>query len=153
MANEGHAEPWNGEEAGHWVTHRLRYDTMLAPFGDRLLAAAQVAASDRVLDVGCPTGHVALVPAGQITGPVLDIRQDAEYGAGHIPGASHIELGSLAADGTRIGPGPLTLICGHGERAMSAASLLAAAGDRDLTVAVGGPDDWAAATGRPLRTG
>ena len=97
MANEGHAEPWNGEEAGHWVTHRLRYDTMLASFGDRLLAAAQVAASDRVLDVGCPTGHVALVPAGQITGPVLDIRQDAEYGAGHIPGASHIELGSLAA--------------------------------------------------------
>jgi len=61
-----------------------------------------------------PTGHVALVPAGQITGPVLDIRQDAEYG-------------------------PLTLICGHGDRAMSAASLLA--------------DDWAAATGRPLRTG
>jgi glyoxylase-like metal-dependent hydrolase (beta-lactamase superfamily II)/rhodanese-related sulfurtransferase len=100
-----------------------------------------------------PTGHVALVPAGQVSGPVLDIRQDAEYGAGHIPGASHIELGALAADGTLIGPGPLTLICGHGERAMTAASLLAAAGHRDLTVAVGGPDDWAAATGRPLQAG
>jgi len=100
-----------------------------------------------------PTGHVALIPAGQITGPVLDIRQDAEYGAGHIPGAAHIELGALAGDGTRIDPGPLTLICGHGERAMTAASLLAAAGHRDLTVAVGGPEDWAAATGRGLRTG
>ncbi|HUZ56445.1 MAG TPA: MBL fold metallo-hydrolase [Streptosporangiaceae bacterium] len=100
-----------------------------------------------------PTGHVAMVPAGQITGPVLDIRQDTEYGAGHIPGASHIELGALAGDGARIASGPLTLICGHGERAMTAASLLAAAGHRDLTVAVGGPDDWAAATGRVLRTG
>jgi hydroxyacylglutathione hydrolase len=100
-----------------------------------------------------PTGHVALVPAAQISGPVLDIRQDAEYGAGHIPGASHVELGALAGDGTRIGPGPLTLICGHGERAMTAASLLAAAGRGDLTVAVGGPEDWAAATGRPLQAG
>ncbi len=76
MANEGHAEPWNGEEAGHWVTHRLRYDTMLAPFGDRLLAAAQVAASDRVLDVGCGCGATTLeagrrAAAGTATG--LDI--------------------------------------------------------------------------------
>ena len=99
------------------------------------------------------TGHVALIPAGQITGPVLDIRQDAEYSAGHIPGASHLELGALAANGTRIEPGPLTLICGHGERAMTAASLLAAAGHHDLTVAVGGPDDWATATGCHLQAG
>jgi hydroxyacylglutathione hydrolase len=97
-----------------------------------------------------PTRSIALIPAGQISGPVLDIRQDAEYAAGHIPGAAHVELGALTDDGTRIGPGPLTLICGHGERAMTAASLLAAAGRGDLTVAVGGPDDWAAATGRRL---
>src|SRR6266851_4167816 len=100
-----------------------------------------------------PTGHVGLVPAGQVSGRVLDVRQDAEYGAGHIPGAAHVELGALAGDGARVGPGPLTLICGHGERAMTAASLLAAAGHGDLTVAVGGPDDWAAATGRPLQAG
>ena len=36
---------------------------------------------------------------------------------------------------------------------MTAASLLAAAGHSELTVAVGGPADWAAATGRPLETG
>ena len=100
-----------------------------------------------------PTGHVGLIQAGQVSGPVLDIRQDAEYGAGHIPGASHIELGALAGGRARIASGPLTLICGHGERAMSAASLLAAAGHRDLTVAVGGPDDWAAATGCHLQAG
>jgi len=36
---------------------------------------------------------------------------------------------------------------------MTAASLMAAAGHRNLTVAVGGPDDWAAATGRTLPAG
>lgn len=46
--------------------------------------------------------------------------------------------------------GPLTLACGHGERAMTAASLLAAAGRYDLSVLDGGPHDWAQATGRPL---
>ncbi len=47
----------------------------------------------------------------------------------------------------------MTLMCGHGERAMTAASILAAAGRPDLAVAVGGPADWAAATGRNLETG
>ena len=41
-------------------------------------------------------------------------------------------------------------MCGHGERAVGAASLLERAGHHDLAVLVGGPDDWAAATGHPL---
>jgi hydroxyacylglutathione hydrolase len=36
---------------------------------------------------------------------------------------------------------------------MGAASLLERAGHRDLSVLVGGPDDWADATGRRLATG
>jgi hypothetical protein len=36
---------------------------------------------------------------------------------------------------------------------MTAASILAAAGHPDLAVAVGGPADWAVATGRNLETG
>src|SRR5216683_3430832 len=60
MANEAQAEHWNSAEASHWVTHQLRYDTMLVPFGDRLLAAAQVAGADRVLDVGCGCGATTL---------------------------------------------------------------------------------------------
>ncbi|MEP7023280.1 MAG: rhodanese-like domain-containing protein, partial [Actinomycetota bacterium] len=49
--------------------------------------------------------------------------------------------------------GPVTLMCGHGERAMTAASILAASGREDLAVAVGGPDDWAAVSGCSLATG
>jgi hydroxyacylglutathione hydrolase len=41
-------------------------------------------------------------------------------------------------------------MCGHGERAMTGASLLQRAGHRDLTVLLGGPSDWSGATRRPL---
>lgn len=41
-------------------------------------------------------------------------------------------------------------MCGHGERAMSAASVLAAAGHRDIAILAGGPQDWAASTGTSL---
>jgi rhodanese-related sulfurtransferase len=44
-------------------------------------------------------------------------------------------------------------MCGHGERAMGAASLLARAGHREVAVLDGGPNDWAEATGRTLERG
>jgi SAM-dependent methyltransferase len=60
MANEQQTEHWNGDEANHWAAHQQRYDTMLAPFGGRLLAAARVAERERVLDVGCGCGATTL---------------------------------------------------------------------------------------------
>jgi len=45
------------------------------------------------------------------------------------------------------------VMCGHGERAMTGASVLEQAGRRNLTVLVGGPADWAAASGRAPATG
>jgi hydroxyacylglutathione hydrolase len=43
------------------------------------------------------------------------------------------------------------VMCAHGERAMTAASLLARTGRRDLRVVMGGgAAEWSAATGRPL---
>jgi len=101
---------------------------------------------------GLPARRVRLVPAAQAAGTIVDVRQDAEYTAGHIPGAVHVELGSVGATAIPAA-GPLTLMCGHGERAMTAASLLEAAGHHDLRVVVGGAPDWAAASGRPLQTG
>jgi hypothetical protein len=43
-------------------------------------------------------------------------------------------------------------MCGHGERAMTGASLLEQRGRTDLTVVAGGPEDWAAATNGRLVT-
>jgi len=44
-------------------------------------------------------------------------------------------------------------MCGHGERAATAASVLERAGHTAVTVLPGGPPEWAAATGLALESG
>ena len=102
---------------------------------------------------GGPVQGTGLVTADRIgSRPVLDVRQAAEYASGHIPGAVHVELGDLPAR-TQDAPAGAVVMCGHGERAMTAASLLQRAGHRGLAVLAGGAQDWAAATGQPLQEG
>jgi hydroxyacylglutathione hydrolase len=99
---------------------------------------------------GLPEGHVDRVAPGDVAGLVLDVRQASEVAAGHLPGAVAVELGTLDR-GQGLPAGPLTVMCEHGERAMTAASLLARAGHGELRVVTGGgPDEWSQATGRPL---
>jgi rhodanese-related sulfurtransferase len=102
------------------------------------------------------TGDIAvtrLVHPGQVDRPVIDIRQASEYAAGHLPAAAHTELGNLP-DTPDVAPdGPAVVMCGHGERAMTAATLLERSGRRDLSVLLGGPEEWVAATGRQLQEG
>jgi hydroxyacylglutathione hydrolase len=103
---------------------------------------------------GAPVARLPLVTAEHLDGArLLDIRQAAEYTAGHVPGALHMELGDVAARADDLPGGPLVVMCGHGERAMSAASMLARAGHHHVAVLDGGPDSWAAVTGRPLQAG
>ena len=100
---------------------------------------------------GQPVATTDLVPPSQIHGyRVLDVRQDSEFRGGHLPDATHVELGALAAAADRLPGDPTVVMCGHGERAAGAASLLERAGHHDLAVLVGGPDDWSTATGQPL---
>jgi glyoxylase-like metal-dependent hydrolase (beta-lactamase superfamily II)/rhodanese-related sulfurtransferase len=102
---------------------------------------------------GRPIDRTELVTAGQMDSrKVLDVRQAAEYAAGHVPGAAHVELGDLPARAPDV-PSGAVVMCGHGERAMTAASLLQRAGHRGLAVLAGGAPDWAAATGQPLQEG
>ena len=102
---------------------------------------------------GHPVGVIILVhPPALGAQRVLDVRQTAEYEAGHVPGAVHLELGSLPGGLDAVPTGPITLMCGHGERAMTGASILAAAGRDDVSVMVGGPEDWAHAAGASLAT-
>lgn len=98
---------------------------------------------------GQPVESTALIPAAAAAGAVVDVRQASEFDAGHLPDAINVEVGAL--DPGALAPGPLTVMCAHGERAMTAASILAARGRRDVTVLDGGPDDWARAHG-PLTT-
>ena len=129
-----------------WQAVNIGVDQLVGELADGMdawTAAGQPTTSTRLLDS-------ADVAANQ---RVLDVRQDAEFSAGHLPGAVHIELGSLADAAPDLPAEPTVLMCGHGERAMGAASLLERAGHRDLTVLAGGAHDWAQATGRELETG
>jgi glyoxylase-like metal-dependent hydrolase (beta-lactamase superfamily II)/rhodanese-related sulfurtransferase len=91
---------------------------------------------------------IPLVTPADIVATVIDVRQRSEYETGHVPGAIHIELGSLAH--SAVPHGPVTVMCGHGERAMTGASILTGRGHRDVTVLDGGPDTWAEWSGLPL---
>ncbi len=94
-----------------------------------------------------------LVGPDGMAGSVLDVRQHSEYAAGHVPDAVHLELGDLPTHADAVPDEAVTVMCGHGERAMTAATLLRRAGHHRVSVLDGGADDWARATGRPLKEG
>ncbi|HUY51234.1 MAG TPA: rhodanese-like domain-containing protein [Streptosporangiaceae bacterium] len=50
----------------------------------------------------------------------------------------------------RLGDQPVVTMCGHGERAATAASVLERAGHAGVAVLAGGPPDWPDATGVAL---
>jgi hydroxyacylglutathione hydrolase len=101
---------------------------------------------------GQPRTTAVAPPADVDTRNVVDVRQATEHATGHIPGAHLIELGSLTGRTDDVPAGRATVMCGHGERAATAASLLERAGRTDLSILAGGAEDWSDATGRPLDT-
>ncbi len=106
------------------------------------------------VSAGRPTAATELITPDQLGDRrVLDVRQRSEFTSGHVPATTHVELGALGGVADRLPDGPTVIMCGHGERAASAASLLERAGRSPLAILGGGPDDWAAATGRRLDTG
>jgi hydroxyacylglutathione hydrolase len=128
-----------------WQAAKIGYDNIIGE-----LAGGQDAWSA----AGLPTTSVPLVEASATADArVLDIRQEAEYRAGHVPGALNIELGDLPAVLGHLADVPTVVMCGHGERAMGAASLLSAAGFTHVAVFAGSPQHWAAANGEDLASG
>lgn len=74
VGNADQFEYWNGPEGEHWVEHEARFDGMLTPFVEPLLDAANLAATDRVLDVGCGNGATTRAAAARAASVVgLDI--------------------------------------------------------------------------------
>jgi hydroxyacylglutathione hydrolase len=100
---------------------------------------------------GQPVSVTPLLVPGQVDpATVIDVRQASEYAGGHLPGACNIELGALTAQAAEVTGRPVVAMCGHGERAATAASVLERAGHTGVAVLPGGPPDWAEATGRGL---
>lgn len=113
------------------------------------LAGAVAGGIDAWRAAGLPVTTTELVDAARLEQPVLDVRQDSEHAAGHIPDALHIELGDIAEHGSDLPIGGLAVMCAHGERAATAASLLERAGRTDIVVVIGGPEAWATGDRRP----
>ena len=105
---------------------------------------------DAARTVGITEERIELVEPNAVAPTVIDVRQRNEFVAGHVPSAINIELGEIRDSATTIPDRPVTVMCGHGERAMTAASILSAHGHTEVSVLAGGPEDWASITGRAL---
>lgn len=128
-----------------WQARKVGYDQIAGELEGGI--AAWVGAGE-------PTRPVPVVAAESAQGVrVLDVRQASEFTAGHVSGATHVELGDMATRAGELPSEPTVVMCGHGERAMSAASLLLRAGHRSIAVLDGGPADLAHATGRAWEAG
>jgi hydroxyacylglutathione hydrolase len=131
------------------ATDRAELLRQCANIGYDSIAGELTGGVDAWAATGRPLATLPVVPAEELEGPVLDVRQTLEYRSGHVPGARHVELGALPGIVADI-DGPVAVMCGHGERAATAASLLAGHGCAGVRIVAGGPDDWAAAHDRTL---
>ncbi len=104
-----------------------------------------------------PTVAVEAVPADPTADGIvlLDVREDAEWAAGHIPGAVHIPMGRVAQK-LHFDPGPLTpeativVVCKVGGRSAQVTAWLRHHG-YDAANLDGGMLAWDAAK-RPMRS-
>lgn len=73
MPNDEMRELWNSQLTDAWVSRPERYDGMLADLGRLALDAAALRPGERVLDVGCGSGELALQAAQEVgsTGTVV----------------------------------------------------------------------------------
>jgi hydroxyacylglutathione hydrolase len=77
---------------------------------------------------------------------VLDVRFDAEWRAGHIPQAIHVEAGRLPTGDLPLPKdGPVVVHCGHANRSTVSISVLERRGYRNLMLLDGGFSAWKAA--------
>ena len=73
MANEAMEAAWDGDEGEHWAAHAEIYDAVSARVFAAYVGGIAVRPQDRVLEVGCGAGKLALAlaprcPAGSVLG-------------------------------------------------------------------------------------
>ena len=70
-------------------------------------------------------------------GYVLDVREDDEYAAGHVPGAVHIPMGQVAERVGELPEGRILVICRSGNRSRQVTEFLRSQGHQAVNVSDG----------------
>ena len=94
---------WRGQEGHHWRSEAARYDEINRAFGEALIDAAHLSPGERVLDVGCGAGAIALEAARRVRpgGSVLavDISPDlVAIARDRAASAGAVEMKLIEAD-------------------------------------------------------
>ena len=89
-----------------------------------------------------PAAPAASVPADAV---LLDVREDDEWAAGHVPGAVHLPMSQIQARAAEIPDAPvLHIICRAGGRSAQVTGWLGQQGRSAVNV-TGGMQEWARA--------
>lgn len=80
--------------------------------------------------------------------PLIDVREEDEYAAGHIEGAVNLPMSTLGEHLDELPDGPFAVVCQVGGRSARVVEALEARG-HDATNVAGGTGEWAA-VGFPL---
>jgi hydroxyacylglutathione hydrolase len=131
--------------------HLVELVRQLALIGlDRVAGVFDAAVVQRAAARGARVATVPQVTAGELAAhlaardvEVLDVRGQAEWDAGHIPGARHVPLGYLADRLDEVPPDRRVVVqCQAGARSAIAASVLLRAGHRQVANLTGGLAAW-----------
>jgi SAM-dependent methyltransferase len=73
-SNREQLAAWDGDEGAYWAAHGEYFDRSVVDYHRRLLNAAAITATDRVLDIGCGTGQTTRDAArAAVTGSALGV--------------------------------------------------------------------------------
>lgn len=99
----------------------------------------------RVKEISAPDLVARLADGPPVV--LVDVREDHEWAAGHIPGAVHVGRGVLERDAEALWPDtttPIVLYCGGGFRSALAADAMQRLGFVDVISLAGGVRGWQA---------
>ena len=106
----------------------------------------------RIRETDVPTVRARMERGEQFL--LVDVREESEYAAGHVPGAVHLSKGTIERDIEARVPDvdtEIVLYCGGGYRSALVADNLQKMGYRNVLSMDGGWRGWTAAGGRTTR--
>ncbi|MCP9772889.1 rhodanese-like domain-containing protein [Synechococcus sp. Tobar12-5m-g] len=127
------------------------HPTMTTSHGQAFLQRAE-AARRQVREINPKELKVHLAEGATL----IDVREEEEFDAGHIPGARNVKGSTLSEQAPTLLPDPsqpIALVCGGGNRSAIAALELQTLGYSSVVSLQGGLRQWPEALVRPVSSG